>query len=193
MSSIGAGTVEVRRGDPEMSEVDLSRDPVSVVAGESPIERNAVAMVLAEIEERYQRQWRNGPDAASSARVVLAIDLALDLGSDGFHGRAQGNDVHISTPNPRGLLYGAAHLLDALQDAPLRISDGEWTQTTRSTYRGTDVGGLYDPESSRARSKFEAQFRFLARHRFNFVTLSPTGWKDAIRYRHVAGIEREPD
>ena len=57
---------------PVAAQVNLS-GPVTVVAGSTPIERNAVAMILNEVQQRHRRQWTDGKAAtAAGAQVVLA-------------------------------------------------------------------------------------------------------------------------
>ena len=189
--------------------VDLDGASVAVAAGDGPIERHAVQMILDEVRERYGRNWSDGPDPSACAQITLALDsveppgqsgeshavsaagASGPLGTDGFRIRAQGSEVQITAAAPRGLLYGAASLLDALRDAPerLRVPVGERTEVPYSIYRASRVGSLYEPEHGLQRASFAARFRALARLRFNTMSIAPDGLRDAIRYRYVPGLE----
>jgi hypothetical protein len=169
--------------------VDLGAGPVGVVAGDGPIERNALAMLLAEVRERYGGDWRDGAAPEPTARVVLALDGPPDLGSDGFTHRAQGVEVRVSAATPRGLLYGAAALLDRLAEDGLAVPAGERTEVPWSTYRASRVGSIYEPEHELGRSAFERRYRYLARRRFNVCAIAPDGFRHALRYRYVPGLE----
>ena len=180
------------------ADIDFSSGPVTIVAGTDPVERNAVAMIQSEVEERYRRQWTAGRQSEPQgvAQVMLTIDATRDVGSDGYHIQAKGNQVRISARTPRGLLYGAAGFLDLLQDAPLRIPEGDRTEVTRSKYRGlggfADTGGASASGSSLCAAgraertrQFEAYMRYAARHRFNYVPIRPCEIDEAILYRHI--------
>jgi hypothetical protein len=171
------------------SAVDLGRGPVGVVAGDGRIERNAVGMLLAEVRERYGADWRDGAPPGARARVVLVLDGPPELGSDGFAHRVEGVEVRVSAATPRGLLYGAAALLDRLTDEGLAIPAGTRTETPWSTYRASRVGSIYEPEHELGRSAFEARYRYLARHRFNVCAIAPDRFRHALRYRYVPGLE----
>lgn len=183
------------------ADVDLGTGSVTIVAGTDPVERNAVEMIQAEVQERYQKRWIVGRDVGAKAgrQIVLAIDPTRDLGSDGYHIQAKGNQVRISARTPRGLLFGVSDLLDMLQDSPLRIPEGERTEVTKSKYRG--LGGFADTGGASAsgstlcaagraeRTKqFEKHIRYAARHRFNYVPIRPCEIDAAILFRYVPEI-----
>jgi hypothetical protein len=173
----------------ETAAVDLGAGPVSVVAGDGPIERNALGLLLAEVRERHGGEWRDGVTQDATGQVVLALDGPPELGSDGFTHRAQGAEVRISAATPRGLLYGAAALLDRLADDGLAIPAGTRTEIPWSTYRASRIGGSYEPEHELGRSAFEARYRYLARRRLNACAIAPDGFRHALRYRYVPGLE----
>ena len=177
---------------PVAAQVNLS-GPVTVVAGSTPIERNAVAMILNEVQQRHRRQWTDGKAAtAAGAQVVLAVEGTRGTGTDGYHIAAKGNTVRISARVPRGLLYGAADLLEQLQDS-MTVALQERTEIPTGTMRSGSASVPCTAGRSQRNESFQASLRFLARHRFNYVVLSPCELDSAIGYRHVAGLERPRD
>jgi hypothetical protein len=163
---------------------------VTVVAGPSPIERNAVAMLLAEVRERHRLQWNEGKAAQPNApQVILAIDASRDTGTDGYHIAAKGSTVRISATAPRGLLYGAADLLDQLQDSRI-VPVQDRTEGPTGRLRSGSASVPCASGQSQRNDAFNSSLRFLARHRFNYVVLNPCELDSAIGYRHVAGLER---
>jgi len=174
---------------PVAAQVNLS-ESVVVIAGPSPIERNAVAMILAEAQQRHRRQWIDGKAATgSTAQVVLALDAARETGTDGYHIAGKGNVVRISARAPRGLLYGAADLLDQLQDS-FTVPAQERTEMPTGAMRSGSASVPCAAGRSQRNESFQASLRFLARHRFNYVVLNPCELDSAIGYRYVPGLER---
>lgn len=175
----GAATAQVNLGD-----------SASIVAGPTPIERNAVAMLLAEARERHRVQWNETKSAAANAsQIVFAVDASRDTGTDGYHIAAKGSVVRISASAPRGLLYGAADLLDQLQDS-LNVPVQERTEIPTGKLRSGSASVPCVSGQSQRNEAFAASLRFLARHRFNYVVLNPCELDSAIGYRHVPGLER---
>jgi hypothetical protein len=174
---------------PAAAQVNLGGS-VTVVAGAGPLERNAVGMILNEMEQRHRRQWIDSNTAPGTvAQVVLAVDPALDTGTDGYHIAATGNIVRISARAPRGLLYGAADLLDQLQDS-LTVALQERTEAPTGMLRSGSASVPCTAGRSQRNEAFQASLRFLARHRFNYVVLNPCELDSATGYRHLAGLER---
>ena len=182
--------------------VDFSSGPVQVIAGNDPIERNVVQMILSEVEARYQKRWIGGQaPGGGGSKVEFVIDSRLNLGREGYRMAAKDNAVRISANTPVGLMRGAAGLLDVLQDAPLRIPEGDRTETTKSKFRGlsgfADTGGaaagatsLCDQGAAERTAAFEKYVRYMARHRFNYVVIRPCETDSAVRYRYLPEIER---
>ena len=182
------------------AQVDLGTGAVTIVAGTDPIQRNAVQMLIAEVHDKYGKTWTDaGRSQTQGPRIVLALDAARDLGSDGYAISAHGNEVRITAKTSRGLMYGAADLLDTLQAAPLRVPEGDRVETTKSTFRG--LSGFADNGGASAASgascsqgrdertkEFERYIRYLARLRFNYVVIRPCEIEDAMLFKYVPEI-----
>jgi hypothetical protein len=174
------------------ADVDFSAGSVEVIAGSDPVERNAVEMILNEVQSRYQRKWTASQASVSrGTRIVLGVDQSRGLGTDGYHIVAKGNEVRISANTPRGLLFGAADLLDLLQDAPLRIPEQARTEVAQSKYRGARLSVPCSQEKAQRIATFEQRVRYVARRRFNYITITGCETNDAIRLRYFPELERK--
>jgi len=172
---------------------DFRAAAVSIVSGGSPVERNAARLIADEVKQRHGLQWiitaPGGSAVASSPRIVLATDGAPDLGTDGYVIRVRQEEVRISASAARGVLYGAADLLDSLEDS-LQLPDGEKTEIPTGKMRSGSIRVPCAEGRSQRNAEFEEQLRFLARHRFNYVVLSPCELDEAMRLRYIAGLEK---
>jgi hypothetical protein len=126
--------------------VDLRQAVIIPVQGfaASEVERNAVSLLVEEIEKRTQIQL---PVSASASGGRLPIRLVRAAGSgrpaDGYTLRTSPTEIVIEGNDARGLLFGAGHLLRLLHMSrqSIIVPDGIRIETSpRYALRGHQLG-----------------------------------------------------
>lgn len=172
--------------------VDLKRAVVVSPANFSPQEKNAVRMLIEEVEKRSRIRWAAGPSAASNADAIVSV-TRRDGSPEGYAIRIDTTGakvrVEISGNDARGVLFGIGRLLRELEFAPgaVALPDGFHVATApKYPLRGHQLGYRPKTNSYDAWSVpiWEQYIRDLAVFGTNAVELIPPRSDDAVDSPH---------
>ncbi len=101
--------------------IDLSRATVLIRKGLTPPERQAVTMLVEEVEARTRIRWPIQDETPAGDGPVVTIETAADLPPEGYRVRTEPASVVITGNRSRGILYGAGRLLRELRMSRDRV------------------------------------------------------------------------